>query len=518
MAKNTSINKKVLIFITFIVGLCSIIYELLISTISSYLLGDSIRQFSIIIGIYLASMGIGSFFTRYIKDKLLLRFIYVELLLGFIGAMSVPLCYFYFAYSDATGYQFFVLFLVFLIGFLTGFEIPLLTRIMEGEFHLRENISNILTYDYLGALAATLLFPFFLIPMVGLYKSSLFFGLVNMSVGLTTIYLYKDILEVKKQFRSALLFFNGIIVIILLFMMFTSNSYLSKWNDSIYKYSVIFTENSPYQRINITQQPDEFRLYLNGAIQFSSRDEYRYHEALVHIPLQQIDQVGNVLLLGGGEGLAAREILKYKELKSLSIVDIDPAVTKISKKINLISELNEGALDNEKITMFHEDAFRFLKEDDKMYDAIIIDLPDPTSESIARLYSTAFYKLCSARLKPKGILCTQATSPELSKDAFWCIESTLEFAGFQYVFPYHINVPSFGNWGFMMAKNHPNFTDTLQTEISYKFLENEMYDHIFYFPKDIRPTEKPKVNYLDRPVILEYYLDHWQSLQGQKKR
>ena len=245
-----------------------------------------------------------------------MKFIIVELLLGLVGAFSVPLCYYYFAYSDASGYQIFVLFLVFLIGALTGFEVPILTRIMEVKFDLKDNISNILTFDYLGALVATLIFPFFLVPMVGLYKSSMIFGLINISVGLTTIYLYKDYLQANKSFKRLLTLFTIVLMIVIGYMISVSDAYLDKWNSSIYKYPVVYSENSPYQNISVTDQPDEFRLYLNGAIQFSSRDEYRYHEALTHIPLQQVDKVERVLLLGGGEGLAAREILKYPQKKS----------------------------------------------------------------------------------------------------------------------------------------------------------------------------------------------------------
>ncbi len=516
MEKNIGLTNKPLIIITFLVGMCSIIYELLISTTSSYLLGDSIRQFSIIIGIYLASMGLGAYFSRFMEKDLLMKFILVELLLGLIGAFSVPLCYYYFAYSDASGYQLFVLFLVFLIGTLTGFEVPILTRIMEDKFDLKDNISNILTYDYLGALVATLIFPFFLVPMVGLYKSSLIFGLINISIGLTTIYLYKDYLQEKKSFNRLLTIFTFIMIAVIGYMILVADAYIDKWNNAIYKYPVVYSENSPYQNISVTEQPDEFRLYLNGAIQFSSRDEYRYHEALTHIPLQQSPKVENVLLLGGGEGLAAREILKYPELKQLTIIDIDPAVTRISNKLDFIYELNEGALKDDKVSIIHEDAFKFLKNDTAHYDAIIVDLPDPSNEVIARLYCTAFYGYARRRLSKDGVLCTQATSPELSKNAFWCIDATLREAGFSYTYPYHVNVPSFGNWGFIMAKNNPKFSSTLRTDLEYKFLEDEMYNHIFYFTKDIK-VDNVEVNRLDKPVILEYYLDHWQSLQGQKR-
>ncbi len=516
MTKNNTISKLILAFIAFVVGMCSIIYELLISTISSYLMGDSIRQFSIIIGIYLASMGIGSFLSRLVDKKVVSSFIIIELVLGFVGAISVPLCYFYYSYSDADGYNFFVLLLTAVIGSLTGFEIPLLTRILEDSTTLKDNISNVLTFDYLGALLATLLFPFLLVPFVGLFKSSLIFGLINISMGLLSIYLLKDELIKEQKFKQVITIFSIIIGSILIGMLWKANNIMQFWNESIFKFPVIHTENSPYQNITVTSHSDEFRLYLNGAIQFSSRDEYRYHEALVHIPLSQLDSVGSVLILGGGEGLAAREILKYQELQKLTIVDIDPAISELSKKLPLLNSLNAGALDNPKVEILHEDAFQFLVKNELKFDAIIMDLPDPTNESIARLYSSVFFNLVLQRLTKNGVAVTQATSPELTKNAFWCINETIKASGFQYSFPYRVNVPSFGNWGFIMAKNHPFLKDHLRSDISYDYLEDAILDQIYYFPKDIR-IKDTKINELDAPVLLEYYLDHWRSLQGQER-
>jgi len=476
-------------------------------------MGDSIRQFSIIIGIYLASMGIGSFLSRVIDKKVVSSFIIIELVLGFVGAISVPLCYFYYSYSDAAGYQYFVLLLTAIIGSLTGFEIPLLTRIMEGDFSLKDNISNVLTFDYLGALLATLLFPFLLVPFVGLFKSSLIFGLINISMGVFSILLLKDELVREARFKKLIMLAAVIIGSVLLGMLWKANSLMNFWNDSIFRYPIIHTENSAYQNITVTSHPDEFRLYLNGAIQFSSRDEYRYHEGLVHIPLAQLDTVKNVLVLGGGEGLAAREILKYPELEKVTIVDIDPAVSRVSKNFPLFNELNENALVNPKVNLIHDDAFQFLKKTTQQYDAIILDLPDPTSEGIARLYSSVFFNLVLQRLKKDGVAVTQATSPELTKNAFWCINKTMKEAGFGYTYPYSLNVPSFGNWGFIVAKNNPFFKDHLREDIEYKYLENEILDKLFYFSKDIRVTDID-ANKLDAPILLEYYLDHWQSLQS----
>ena len=158
-AAPSSTHVKVLIFSTFIAGLCSIVYELLIATTGSYFLGDSIRQFSLVIGFYMAFMGVGSYLSRLIPDRLLLQaFVLFEILLGLAGGLSVPLLYFSFAYLEF--FQGALLLATSLVGVLIGLEIPLLSRLMSHNFPLKDNISNILSLDYLGALIATLLFPF----------------------------------------------------------------------------------------------------------------------------------------------------------------------------------------------------------------------------------------------------------------------------------------------------------------------------------------------------------------------
>lgn len=515
---NRKTDKRIntfLIITTIIVGMCSIVYELLISTTASYFLGNSIQQFSLIIGIYMASMGVGSWISRWIDRDLMYYFIVVEIILGLVGAFSVPLCYAYFGYSDFSGFSFFTLFIISIIGLLTGLEVPLLTRILENTESLKNNISKVLAFDYLGALIATLLFPFFLVPFLGLFKSSLIFGMINVAIGLITYLIFKPSISPNKN--KTIIWIGAISCLLLIgFMLTRAKKIVSDWNDVIYKYNVFYEEETPYQNIILTQNPDEFRLYLNGAIQFSSRDEYRYHEALVHIPLTQLDTVKSVLILGGGEGLAAREVLKYKEVTSVTIVDLDPGVTKISKQIPLLKQLNNDALIDPKVHIINDDAFKFLMENQTRFDAIISDLPDPTSESLARLYSNAFYSLIKKNLSPKGVFVTQATSPELTTNAFWCIKKTMEDSGLKNTFPYHVNVPSFGNWGFIMHTADDRLRTTFRQDIELKYLEAGILSHLLYFPPDKRVNDI-KSNNLDQPILLDYYLEHWQSLQGNER-
>ena len=507
-------RKYFLIITTLLVGMCSIIYELLISTASSYFLGNSIKQFSLIIGIYMAAMGLGAYISKWFKDNLIYNFVLVEILLGLVGAFSVPLTYLYFLYADFDGFNLFVFTIISIIGVLTGLEVPLITRILESDYSLKDNISNILTFDYLGALVATIAFPFFLVPLVGIYKSSLFFGLLNILVGLVTYFYFKNEIKHTEKRRRLMLLVIGSLIAIIVFCIATSVAFLERWNNGIFKHPVIYSEQSVYQDITLTDNEKEFRLYLNGAIQFSSRDEYRYHEALVHIPMMQLEAPKKVLLLGGGEGLAAREILKYN-IEKIDLVDLDPSITELSKKMAKIRTLNKDALHSEKVEIFNEDAFTFLLKSQKKYDVIICDLPDPSNESLARLYSNAFYHLAIARLENEGVFVTQATSPELTDQAFWCINQTIQEAGFTHTYPFNINVPTFGNWGFIMATLKPidiRFDESIPT----KYLEKDLLDHLFYFPKDKRVSEVLSNN-LDQPILLEYYLEHWRDLNYEPK-
>ncbi len=505
-AENLNRSKAIiLLFAIFAVGLCAIVYELLIGTISSYFMGDSVKQFSLTIGLFLTSMGIGSYFSRLATKSLLELFIFIEILLGLIGGLSVPLLYFIFAFTDY--YYLFMTGCIMLIGGMIGLEVPFLTRIMEKYYHLKQNISNVLSLDYMGAFTATLLFPFVMLPLLGAYKSSLLAGIFNVAIGGITLWRFSD--EIEKSRRMALSLFAVSIVIALSVMLYFSALTISLWETSIYEDRVIFSKQTEYQKIIVTKNRDDLRLYLNGGLQFSSLDEHRYHEALIHPTLSAAPAMENILLLGGGEGLAARELLKHKGVGKITIVDIDPEITKLGRENRFIREINGGSLSAKKVHLINADAFRFLAESSEIYDIIIADLPDPNNTSVARLYSREFFKLVKKRLSAGGIFVTQATSPFFAADAFWCIKNTIEAASFKHTYPYHAYVPSFGDWGFVMASGMKLKPYDLADDIPTKFLEAGHLEKMFYFQKDMIPDKEIKVSRLDRPEVLSYYLKGW---------
>ncbi|MFY7670694.1 polyamine aminopropyltransferase [Tenacibaculum sp. MEBiC06402] len=495
--------KNYLILTVIIAGLCSIVYELLVSATASYFLGDGVKQFSILIGVYLFSMGIGAYGSKFFTKNSLKTFIYLEYILGLIGGLSVPILYFLFVKVSPTSFQFYSMFIIFLIGLLTGAEVPLLTFAFENT-QVKEKLSLILSLDYIGGLFATLLFPFILLPFVGLFYSSLLFGIINILLGLIVALF---VLKLEKKF----IWWGVASCGVLLTVVFYAGNLLNIWENKIYKHPVAFEKQTIYQKMVLTKNKHkDVRLYLNRAIQFSSLDEHRYHELLVHVPMCYKKDVKNVLILGGGENLASREVLKHSQVESIDVVDIDPDIFKLAQTNSDLLEINQGAANNEKVNLIANDAFNYLYRTEKRYDLIIADLPDPANESIARLYSKEFYSLVKRCLKPDGISVTQAGEIYFSNRTFSCIYNTIGSV-FDYQKEYQVYIPSFGNWGFVIGANTE--LDNLSAEKlpleKLKFLDKKELNYALTLPKDIE-IQETKINKLDKPIILNYFSEDWQ--------
>ncbi len=528
-------DKRVLIASALLAGLCSLVYELLISTTAAYFLGDSVRQFSLTIGLYLAAMGLGSYASRFVQAHLLRAFVATEIALGFVGGLCVPVLYL--AYPFAEPFWPVVTLLTLLVGALTGLEIPLLTRLVREHDALDASLADVLSFDYLGALLATLAFPFVLLPVLGTFRASLVLGLVNMTVGFLNLVWFAGRMRLG---RRALWTASLGVTALLGALLAVAQPLLDQWSDRVYEDRVIYREQTRYQQVVVTRYRDDVRLFLNGNLQFSSLDEQRYHEPLVHVPLGLMPARSpapapsakglRVLVLGGGDGLAARELLKHAAVAHVTVVDLDPAVFALARTHPALTRLNARSLHSPRVTTVAQDALVFLEdgppegdspedgspEDDPTraaaarYDVIVADLPDPNNISLARLYSRGFYRLVRRRLAPGGVFVTQATSPYFARDAFWCIAATVEAAGFATVRPYHASVPSFGEWGFVLAADRPLNPAAVRLPAATRFLTDAVVPGLFAFPADLaRPTPAPPPSTLDRPRVLGLYLDGW---------
>ena len=484
----------------FIIAICGLVYELVAGTLSSYVLGDSVTQFSICIGIYLSAMGVGAWLSGFIEKSLARVFIEVELGVALLGGLSAPLLFISF---DRVGDWFSLLLygIVFAIGTLVGLELPLLMRILKENLDFKQLVSRVLTFDYIGALAGSLMFPILFLPKLGLIRTSLVFGMINALVGLWGTWLLKPLL-VRRPFGLRL---RAMLVLLLLIAVFIYADKLTTLAEArLFPNPVVYATQSPYQRIVVTSGEGKFQLWLNGKLQFDSRDEYRYHEALVHPAMAAAGTRRNVLVLGGGDGLALREILKYEEVESVTLVDLDPKMTALSQDFPPLAKLNEHAFDDPRVQVVNQDAMIWLETVSELFDVVIIDFPDPNSFALGKLYTRRFYRMLKTRLAPDGAVGIQSASPLFARKAFWCIQHTMEAAGFE-TRPYQVAVPSFGLWGFGLAKHQPFSPPTkLLADVSCKYLTEELLPALFILPADIARVET-EVNRLDNQILVRYY-------------
>lgn len=452
-------------------------------------------------------MGIGSYLSRLLKTHLMSFFIGIEILLSLVGGLSIPLLYTIYSLVPEVYIPCMVI-LILAIGILIGFEIPLLTRILEKYYPLKVNISNVLAFDYLGALVATLLFPFLLLPFVGVFRSGLIFGIINMGLSFLMFWRFSKDLPIAQ--RKGYPVIATAVALLLIILLAFSQGLIKTWSQNLYDDRILFSKQSRYQKIVFTQYKNDYRLFLNGSLQFSSIDEYRYHESLVHIPMSLAQKKENILVLGGGDGLSIRELLKYPEVRSIVLVDLDQAITQFAKKNPIVKKLNAESLFEEHLTIKHEDALTFLQNNNRHFDLIIADLPDPNNISLARLYSREFFEHAYRSLSANGIFVTQATSPFFARQSFWCIYHTLTQTRFKSVLPYHTYVPSMGDWGFVLATKQNHYAKNVNLAVETRFLQNTMLDSFFLFEKDVAsPDPLPKVNTLDHPHLQKYYLNEW---------
>lgn len=513
----------------FVVAACGLLYELAAGALASYLLGDSVLQFSTIIGTYLFAMGVGSWLSRYFERQLPAHFLRIELLVALIGGTLPAVLFLANAYAPGA-FRFLLYGMVLVVGTLVGLEIPLVMRILKRNVALKDLVSQVLTFDYLGALAVSLAFPLLLVPQLGLIRTGLLFGLLNALVAVWALWLFRWELRRFAAHAAACAMVLGLLLAALV----GAEQITTFAEDKFYQDRIVFTAASPYQRIVVTDGKLGHRLFLNGNLQFAERDEYRYHEALVHPAMAAHGAPKKVAVLGGGDGMAVREILKYPSVESVTLVELDPAMTRLFTDNATLARLNGEALRNPKVQVVNTDAFQWLQDGQSSaagppqgasapqggsepraagsvgaqdtFDVIVVDFPDPTNFAIGKLYTNSFYALLDRRLAASGYAVVQTTSPLVARQSFWTVVQTIESVGLQTA-PYHAHVPSFGEWGFVLASHRPwRLPEALPSGL--QFLSASTLPLLFDFPLDMArvPAE---VNRLSNQVLVHTYEREW---------
>lgn len=494
----------------FATGLSGIVAEYVLSTLATYFLGDSVFQWTMIVSIMLFSMGLGSRISRYITGDLLKKFIYIEFILSLLVAFVSVITYLSSAYYGDNSIIIYGLSI--LVGLLIGMEIPIVMRLNDAHEELKINVSSVMEKDYYGSLLGGVFFAFIGLPYLGLTYTPFILGSINFLVACLLIYiLWKSI---DQQLQKRLFVLIGGVALIIGAGAFSAKGIIDFGEELRYKDRVIFSEQTRYQRIVITQSKEAYWLFINGNQQLSSIDEVMYHEPLVHPVMGLLKNPKHILVMGGGDGGAVREILKYPSVEKITLVDLDPRMTELGQTQDWLVSMNQNALNHEKVEIINADGYTWLENNQEYFDAVIIDLPDPKTVELGRLYSYEFYQLCYNNLRPYGVITTQAGSPYYAARAFNCIDQTMTAAGFTTA-PLHNQVVTLGEWGWVMGVKEGDKKE-LKTALQALDFQGIPTDWMTtesmtlitsfgkrVFPDDDRPVE---TNRIHNPVLYKYYL------------
>lgn len=498
-------ERAILLASVLVISVCALVYELVVGTLSSYLLGDSVTQFSLTIGLFLFALGLGASLSRRIVRGELAAFVVVEILTGLFGGSAAAVLYA--TYSlDPGSYRIVMVGVVLSIGISVGLEIPLLTRIVAARADLAKALADVLTIDYVGALVGSLAFPLLLLPWLGVNQTAFLTGLLNVTVAGAVWHTFRH--RLTGAAHRALGAAVTLTALVMVTGLVTSTWWVQVFEQRMYDGLIVYRKQTSYQRLVVTRDQQDLRLYLDGNLQFSSRDEYRYHELLVHPVMSAARSRSRALVLGGGDGLAVRELLKYPDVEQITVVDLDPAVTAMARTYAPVRRLNEDAFADPRVRVLNEDAFTFVQRDAGRYPVVLADLPDPNNESLSKLYNRQFYTLLGKRLEPGGAFITQATSPYFVREAFWMVAHTMADAGWR-TLPLHTYVPSFGEWGFVLATRERAPTVHVPGGIALRYLTPAVLDAAAAFDPDT--AEVPTgINTLDSPILQRAYARGYQ--------
>src|SRR6056297_357983 len=505
------IRSRVLKMAIFATGLSGIVAEYILSTLATYFLGDSVLQWTLILSIMMFSMGLGSRISKNFQGNLLQTFIFIEFGLSLVVAYSSIIAYTAAAFTIYTGAIIYSMSII--IGLFIGMEIPLVIRLNNSFEILRVNISSVMEQDYYGSLAGGLFFAFIGLPYLGITFSPFVLGMINFVVALSLFFILRP--KIKKHIRISVQLASIVVGATIILGFFVAEPIILFGEQKKYKDKVIFEEQSRYQKIVMTQWKDNYWLFINGNQQLSTLDEALYHEPMVHPAMKSVQYPQQVLILGGGDGCAAREVLKYNQTELITLVDLDPLITELGRTHPAFVEMNNNSLNSPKVSIVNKDAYKFLSETNRYWDVIIIDLPDPKTIELGRLYSKEFYQLCKRHLRPGGAMVTQAGSPYYATKAFRCIIKTVDAAGFTAI-PLHNQVVTLGEWGWVLGLKSATKEKALKhlhslhfVDVDTEWLNNEAMYLITSFGKQYYGIDvgEVEVNKIHKPVLYKYYLN-----------
>ena len=556
-------DDALLILIMATLAACGLIYEYLLSHYAGRVLGTVETAIYAMIGLMIVSMGLGAFAARWFKSPFT-AFAWLEIIIAMIGMSSILVIASLIAVSHQLPYWVSTIFNLpegvvldghlfsalqkqltylpyvagFVLGFLIGMEIPLIARVRQAihdEF-LENNAGTIYGADYIGAGFGAALWVMFMLSM-DIASASALTAALNIVAGFCFIWRFNDRLGGFKW----LLGFNAVALVGLGLVFSLGNQWMQQMTDALYKDHVIYSTQTNYQHIAVTErtipgnQQRILDLYLNGRLQFSSADEHIYHSMLVYPAMAASNRHDNILVIGGGDGLALRNILRWNP-QSVTLIDLDEQLVNLFQGIASDSEnavlpalserflsLNDNAFLDKRVTPIFGDAFveiNALLGQQKHFDTIIIDLPDPSHPDLNKLYSDYFYNKVSQLLNADGVMVIQSTSPFHAPKAFKSIGKTLSAAGLTHVEQYRQNIPSFGEWGWTIGVKQGVAASQRLSELPELLIDDEWVTKglmlaAFEFPANFyEDLPEIQTNYLGSGVLYQYHYQAWLADQG----
>ena len=418
----------------FVCAACGLVYELELVALASYLVGDSVTQASVVLSVMVFAMGCGSLLAKRLRDRAAAAFAAVESALALVGGLSVMVLYAVFAWCGQA--RFAMVGCAFAIGVLIGAEVPLLMTLVQ---RIRRQdaggaVADLFAADYVGALVGGLAFPFFLLPHLGQLTGALATGGVNAVAGGTTVlWLFRG--DLTHRARVLLLTANVGVLALLACAAVGAGPFERAARQAVYGGRVRVTEQTGAEEIVLAGGTEAgggapLRLYIDGRLAVCGADAARSHQALVAPAMA--GPRARVLVLGGGDGLALREALRYPGVRSVTVVPGDPDVARLGRTDPGLTALNGHAFADPRVRTVPGDLFGRLRSPGPPglirppYDVVIADLPDPADASSAKLYSQEFYGLVARTLGGGGRLAVHAGS---SAHTLWTTDATLHAVG-----------------------------------------------------------------------------------------
>ncbi|WP_433857117.1 polyamine aminopropyltransferase [Streptomyces kronopolitis] len=449
------LGRLLVLGIVFVCAACGLVYELELVAMATYLVGDSVTQASVVLSVMVFAMGVGALLAKRLRCRAAVGFGAVEAGLALVGGASAMALYAGFAWfgqsrSALVGFSL-------AIGILIGAEVPLLMTLIQRVRRQDAGgaVADLFAADYVGALVGGLAFPFLLLPSFGQLTGALLTGVVNAVAGaVLVLWLFRRDLTVRA--RWALLGVNALVLALLAAGMVLATPFERAARQAVYGSSARVAVQTGIQEVVMTGGTGggagvgrgrkgfggPLALYLDGRLRVSSETEFRYHEALVH-PAMAGGPHRRVLVLGGGDGLAVREILRYRSVRSVTVVELDPGVLRLARNDPGLSRLNRHSLADPRVRVVTEDAFDWLRQQGMSarrrapYDVIVSDLPDPGIAASTKLYSQEFYGLATRVLAGDGRLVVHAGPPVERARLYWTVDATLRSVGLATV-PYRV--------------------------------------------------------------------------------